>query len=124
MTMKELDRQRKEEVRERIRAEREAKREAKADCMREEQRIKAEWHISNAEREIAYCSRMVERYEKRAAELEYKVSYFESVGLPHAGIEAQMLKVQDDLFKQQERVSKARLELVVWTHRLENIDLF
>lgn len=124
MTLREESRQRKEEVRERIRASREARREAKADCMREEQRIKAKWHIDTAQRTLEYCSRMVERYEKRAAELEYKVSYFESVGLPHAGIEAKMLKAQDDLFKQQERVSKAELELAVWTHRLENIDLF
>lgn len=124
MTLKQLDRQRKDEVRDRIRAERDAKREAKAQVMQEELRIRAEWHVSNAEREIAYCERMLGRYTKRAEDLRYKVTYYQSIGLPCAGLEQQLVKAEDDLFKHEQRISKAELELSVWQHRINNIDVF
>lgn len=123
MTLREESRQRKEEVRERIRAERETKREAKADCMREEQRIKAKWHIDTARRTLEYCSRMTARLEQRVAELQAKVDYFQSIGLPYHGYEEKLFKAMDDLFKHQERVSKAELDLDVWQHRLDNLDV-
>lgn len=123
MTLQEESRLRKAEVRERIRAERDAKREAKAQVMQEEQRIRAEWHISNAEREISYCERMLGRYTKRAEDLRYKVTYYQSIGLPCAGLEQQLVKAEDDLFKHEQRISKAELELSVWQHRINNIDV-
>lgn len=123
-TWRDIDRERKAETRERIRQDKEARREAKADVMREERRIKAEWHVSNAQREIEYCGRMSARYEKRAADLEYKVTYYQSLGLPCAGLEQQLIKAQDDLFKHQERISKAEMELAIYQHRLDNIELF
>lgn len=123
MTMKELDRQRKEEVRERIRAERETRREAKAEVMRSEMEIKAQWHVSNAKRQLEYCSRMTARLEQRVAELQAKVDYFQSIGLPYHGYEEKLFKAMDDLFKHQERVGKAELDLDVWQHRLDNLDV-
>lgn len=123
MTMKELDRQRKEEVRERICQEREARREAKAEVMRSEMEIKAQWHIDTARRTLEYCSRMTARLEQRVAELQAKVDYFQSIGLPYHGYEEKLFKAMDDLFKHQERVSKAELDLNVWQHRLDNLDV-
>lgn len=124
MSLKEESRLHKEEVRERIRQERDAKREAKAQVMQEEQRIRATWHISNAQKEIEYCERMLARYEKRASDLRYKVTYYQSIGLPCAGLEQQLVKAEDDLFKHEQRISRAELELNVWQHRADHIDLF
>ena len=123
MTLKEESRLHKAEVRERIRAERDAKREAKAEVMRSEMEIKAQWHISNAQRTLEYCSRMTARLEQRVVELQAKVDYFQSIGLPYHGYEEKLFTAMDDLFKHQERVSKAELDLDVWQHRLDNLDV-
>ena len=103
MTLREESRLRKEEVRERIRAT---------------------WHIANAQKEIEYCERMLGRYTKRAEDLRYKVTYYQSIGLPCAGLEQQLVKAEDDLFKHEQRISRAELELNVWQHRADHIDLF
>lgn len=123
MTWRDIDRERRLAERERILAAKEERREAKTAAQREEAEIKARWHIQNAERELAYCERMLAQYRRKAEDLRVKVEYFQSVGLPCGGYQDKLFKAEDNLFKHEQRVSAAELERDVWQHRLDNLDV-
>lgn len=123
MTWRDIDRERRLAERERILAAKEEQREAKTAAQREECRIKAKWHISNATREIEYCTRMLQQHQRKAEDLRVKVEYFQSVGLPCGGYQDKLFKAEDAAFKMEQRLSKAQLDLSVWQHRISNIDV-
>jgi len=121
---KAIQREQERQYREVERLAREQERQAAKQIRMEETLLKMEQRITNGEREIEHVKQLLEPVEREAAELRYKANYFDSIGLPCAGIKAKLEKAEEKVYRYQTRIIKAQQTIDVAQHRINAVNAF
>ena len=102
-----------EQTRQRREQERQAKEQERQDAQLakpEERLFRLEQRMALAEREIAHYAPMLEDLKTKARELDNRVWYLESIGLPCTGAKNELTKINEKMYRIETKVFKAEQE--------------
>ena len=95
---------------EQARQAKEQERQAAQLARHEEQLAKLEQRLALAEREIAHYKPQLDRLKAREEELDNRVWYLSSIGLPSAGIQKELDRVREKAYQIETKVIKAEYD--------------
>lgn len=116
-----LEREQARLAREQERLAREQAQQAAKMARQEEIIMKMQQRIDNAEREIEHINVLCAPLEQKVYDLRYKTQYYDSIGLPCAGMKAQLVKLEEQLYRYETRRIKAQQARELAQHRINSI---
>ena len=105
-----LEREQMRQAREQERQAKEQERQAAQLAKHEERLLRLEQRMTLAEREIAHYAPMLEDLKAKARELDNRVWYLDSIGLPCTGAKNELTKINEKMYRIETKVLKAEQE--------------
>lgn len=105
-----LEREQTRQRREQERQAKEQERQAEQLKKHEERLLRLEQRMALAEREIAHYAPMLEDLKAKARELDNRVWYLDSIGLPCTGAKNELTKINEKMYRIETKVLKAEQE--------------